>query len=601
VHIRKGLMAAAAAAALTALTNPAAADTLPGDTAVAPHVLSATDVRLYREIFADERAGRFAAAKERVAELSDRSLIGYVEAEHYLSPRARHIPLKELTAWLASYDSLPVAERVRDLAENKNRHQSRRHRVEIQELPYVRHRGGGYEDAELSQAPLSSDAARAAQPQIESAVHDGMPATAEATLNVLIASGAAPASDIARLSHRVAQSYMSQGQDDAAIKVASAVSGQDRAGQPLLDWDEGLANFRLGKFSESAQHFETLAQVGSVPNYTRSAAAFWAARAHMQAGEPQRVITLLTAATREQPTFYGLLAEKLLGQQGQKDFAEPVLDSQSLASFMEIPAAHRAVALWQIGQTDYLAGEMDRALTAIDLKDGPAFAALAHRLDLPNLELRACETAASRGVMLTGLFPVPRYTPTSGYHVDPSLILAFARAESRFKSDAVSNVGARGLMQIMPGTAQLMDGSKPSEKRLDDPSYNLDVGQRYLTELLGQTDGNLIALAASYNAGPGALTRWMGAHGSTMEDPLLFIESIPVGQTRDYVKRVLTYYWMYARRSGETSPTLDETAAGRWPHYHSASAPDAAPTPQTTTPVSGIVVSDAGATTKTAD
>ena len=172
-----------------------------------------------------------------------------------------------------------------------------------------------------------------------------------------------------------------------------------------------------------------------------------------RAGDPLRVVTLLTAATREQPTFYGLLAEKMLGQQSQTSFSEPVLDAQSFGTMMQIPAAHRAVALWQVGQTQDLAGEMDRALTAIDLHQGEAYAALAHRLDLPNLELRACETAASRGVMLTGLFPVPHYTPSSGYSVDPSLVLAFTRAESRFRPDAVSNTGARGLMQLMPGTA----------------------------------------------------------------------------------------------------------------------------------------------------
>jgi soluble lytic murein transglycosylase len=258
---------------------------------------------------------------------------------------------------------------------------------------------------------------------------------------------------------------------------------------------------------------------------------------------------------------------------------------------MQIPAAHRAVALWQAGQTQDLAGEMDRALTAIDLHQGEAYAALAHRLDLPNLELRACETAASRGVMLTGLFPVPRYAPASGYHVDPSLVLAFTRAESRFRPDAVSNTGARGLMQLMPGTAQLMDHSITSEKQLEDPSYNLDLGQRYLAQLLGQMNGNLVELAAAYNAGPGAITRWMGTRGTMMQDPLLFIESIPAGQTRDYVKRVLTYYWMYARRTGEQSPTLDETALGKWPKYrgYASGTPDV----QTPAPVQNVVVSDA--------
>jgi soluble lytic murein transglycosylase-like protein len=429
--------------------------------------------------------------------------------------------------------------------------------------------------------------ARAAQIQIEAAIHAGQPAQAEVSLDLLIGGGSTPGSDIARLSHRVAASYMAEGQDDAAVKVASWVTGMDRATQPLLDWDEGLASYRLGKFDDAAQHFETLAQVGSVPNYTRSAAAFWAAKSHLQAGDPLRVVTLLTAATREEPTFYGLLAERLLGQTPQPAFADAVLDARSFDTLMQVPAAHRAVALWQVGQTDSLSGEMDRAFASLDLNQGPAFAALAHRLDLPNLELRACETAAARGVMLTGLFPVPHYAPPGGYNVDPSLVLAFTRAESRFNANAVSGAGARGLMQIMPGTAVHMDGARTSEKLLDDPSYNLGLGQRYLTELLDQLDGNLIELAASYNAGPGALTRWVGMRGAMMQDPLLFVESMPAPETRTYVKRVLMYYWMYARRNGEAAPSLDETASGKWPKYHPGRIRDVMP------PATNTVVSDA--------
>jgi soluble lytic murein transglycosylase len=577
-------MAAAAAAALVSAANATSAADLGSDQpSFMPHALSASDVRLYREIFADEEEGRFAAAKSRLAEVSDRSLVGYVEAAHFLSPHAHRIPIKTLTAWLAEYDNLPVASRIHELAEAKDAKLRRRHRVAIESLPVVHHRGGGYEDSDIPEY-LASDVARSAQPQIEAAIHAGQPQEAEATLNTLIAGGSAPGSDIAQLSHRVAASYMAEGQDDAAVRVASAVTGADRAAQPLLDWDAGLANYRLGKYADSATYFESLAQSGAVPNFTRSAAAFWAARAHLAAGDPLRVVTLLTAATREQPTFYGLLAEKMLGQQSQTTFSEPVLDEQSFDAMAQIPAVHRAVALWQVGQTEYLAGEMDRALTAIDLHQGEAFAALAHRLDLPNLELRACETAAARGVMLTGLFPVPRYKPASGYSLDPSLILAFTRAESRFRPDAVSNKGARGLMQIMPGTAIQIGGSPASEK-LDDPSYNLDLGQRYLSGLLAQMNGNLVELAAAYNAGPGAITRWMGTRGSMMEDPLLFIESIPASQTREYVKRVLTYYWMYARRTGEDAPTLDQTALGKWPTYSGYATPAA--------PTQNVVVSDA--------
>src|SRR5271168_989103 len=102
-------MAAAAAAVLTGISNSSSAtDIASGDAGFSPRVLSPSDARLYREIFADEEAGSFADAKDRLAEVSDRSLVGYVEAAHLLSPNAKRVPLKQLTAWLAEHDDLPV-------------------------------------------------------------------------------------------------------------------------------------------------------------------------------------------------------------------------------------------------------------------------------------------------------------------------------------------------------------------------------------------------------------------------------------------------------------------------------------------------------------
>ena len=96
-------------------------------------------------------------------------------------------------------------------------------------------------------------------------------------------------------------------------------------------------------------------------------------------------------------------------------------------------------------------------------------------------------------------------------------------------------------------------------------------------------NGNLLEIAAAYNAGPGNLSRWLSVHESMHNDPLLFIESIPVAETRNYVKRLMTYHWMYRRRLEQKAPTLDETAAGEWPRLSSArtravsATPSAAP------------------------
>ncbi|HEX3432318.1 MAG TPA: lytic transglycosylase domain-containing protein [Rhizomicrobium sp.] len=557
--------------------------------AASPRVLSANDVRLYREIFSDESEGQFVRARIAIAELSDRSLMGYVEAEHYLSPRLKHPAVLDLAEWLREYPDLAIASRMHALAEERDRHLRRRRRIELPGIAGIPWRplGSGYEETDrLYNLPLASDAGRAAQVQIDSYVKLHQPAAAETVLDQLVATNVAPEADIVRLTQRVAASYLSDGEDDAALRLASGAAGAERYAAPLLDWDAGLAAYRLKKFSDAAPYFENLANVGAVPGWTRSAAAFWAARAHLAAGESLPVISLLTAAAREQPTFYGLLAERVLGGEISAEFSDPALDSDSLSAMMRIPAAHRAVALWQVGRTEYIEAEMARAFAGIGQQDIGAFAALSHHLDVPDLELRASEAEAGHGELLTGLFPVPQYTPPGGYHIDPCLVLAFARAESGFRAKAVSTAGARGLMQVLPGTATLVDGTPVAKSQLNDPAYNLGLGERYLQDLMTRTNGNLFQLAAAYNAGPAALTRWLVARPELTDDPLLFIESIPYSETRNYIKHVMTNYWLYAKRTKTDAPTLDETAEGKWPRYRDNGA---APLPAST------LVSDATA------
>ena len=571
------------------------ADTDSASGSVVPQVLSPADVQRYREIFADEESGDFASARALIRDLTDRSLMGYVEAEHYLSPAMRRPPVADLAQWLDEYAELPVAPRVRELAESRELH--KRHKIALAGIPAVPHRVfSGYDAADsIAEPHVYSDAARAAEEQITSDVKLDQPAAAEAVLQQLVTSNVAPLSDVARLTHHVAAGYLIQRLDEDALRVASAVTGMERATAPMLDWDSGLASYRMKKYSDAAAYFEHLAQSGAVPGWTRSAGAFWAARAHMAAGEPLPVVTLLVAAAREQPTFYGMLAERLLGEETPADFSEPVLDSASFDVLMQIPAAHRAVALWQIGRTNSLDQEMNRAFAEIDLGDAAAFAALAHKLDLPGLELRASEARAGRGELLTGLFPVPQYTPPGGYHIDQCLLLAFARVESKFQAKAVSAAGARGVMQVMPGTAKLVDGVAPARGQLNDPSYNLGLGERFLQSLMEQTNGNLFELAAAYNAGPAALTRWLGARPNLTDDPLLFIESIPYAETRNYIKHVMTYYWMYKKRMKLAAPTLDETAEGKWPLYHATMSQPENTMPQKPATTGTLVISDARA------
>ena len=130
----------------------------------------------------------------------------------------------------------------------------------------------------------------------------------------------------------------------------------------------------------------------------------------------------------------------------------------------------------------------------------------------------------------------------------------------------LASSGARGLLQIMPETAFFITQRHPA---LHNPAVNLAVGQQYIAWLaaLDGVSGDLIRLLASYNAGPAALARASaGIHDGG--DPLLFIEAMPIPETRAFIERVLTYTWLYAARLRLPAPSLDELAAGDWPRYH---------------------------------
>ncbi|MFC1517435.1 transglycosylase SLT domain-containing protein [Candidatus Margulisiibacteriota bacterium] len=132
------------------------------------------------------------------------------------------------------------------------------------------------------------------------------------------------------------------------------------------------------------------------------------------------------------------------------------------------------------------------------------------------------------------------------YYADKDLICGLIREESKFDSDAISNVGARGLMQLMPKTAQgMLKNRQIDPARLYDPKLNINLGVRYFSGLLKRFKQNQVFALAAYNAGPHRVVRWQ--RDMSAQDIDEWIENIPFGETRNYVKRVLRSYWEYQR------------------------------------------------------
>jgi len=132
--------------------------------------------------------------------------------------------------------------------------------------------------------------------------------------------------------------------------------------------------------------------------------------------------------------------------------------------------------------------------------------------------------------------------------LDPHLLLAVALQESHFRPGLTSSAGANGVMQVMPATARWLATAEPAVKgedaaRLDHPLVSLRFGAYYLMRMLERSNGNLVRALASYNAGPGNVSKWLERFPDLDEDA--FIEAIPFRETREYVKAVLANYAAY--------------------------------------------------------
>lgn len=133
------------------------------------------------------------------------------------------------------------------------------------------------------------------------------------------------------------------------------------------------------------------------------------------------------------------------------------------------------------------------------------------------------------------------------YNVDPNLVAAVIKAESRYNAKAQSNKGAMGLMQIMPETgewiAQSMGMDNFQLESLWDPDTNIKIGTWYLSELSNQFDGEYDLVIAAYNGGPGNVNKWLNDERYSKDGKTL--EEIPFKETKNYVKGVSSNHRMY--------------------------------------------------------
>ncbi|WP_428376620.1 transglycosylase SLT domain-containing protein [Lichenicoccus sp.] len=575
-----------------------------GEAAALPQPLDGADAARIRRIFALQSSGDLAAAARETAQLHDDILLADILADRALQPFA-HPAADELSRWLHRWPEHPDAPLIR-------------HR--LADLLHQRSRAndaGALAATRLGAEPPMTAPPEEADPAattlrrnrlLDRTVRERLqqgPAGARSALRLVAQTRFPDRLYAAMLRAEIARTLFSHGDDAAALQAARAASEQahDRIG--LAGYIAGLAEWRQGHRAAATRRFEAASRGDLAAASVHSGAAFWAARGHAAAGDAAGARSWLERAASFPHTFYGLLAGQVLGGQvlggqvlgapgaGAPQPGQPLLGEIDVEAVAALPDGRRAFALLQVGQP----GRAEAALRALwpgvrgDAALCRSVALVARAAGMSSLSaqlatvLQVQDRAVGDGRDHTAApldavrFPMPRLQPRRGFTINPALVYALTRVESNFDTQAVSGAGAHGLMQVMPVTARFMQdqgapGHRPapvSPDRLRSPAVNLELGQDYVLYLAGQDGirGDLIRLLASYNAGPNALAGWGLASGSAASagDPLLFIESLPNTETRNFVHRALAYLWIYAARMDRPDPSLDTLAQGGWPRF----------------------------------
>jgi len=346
------------------------------------------------------------------------------------------------------------------------------------------------------------------------------------------------------------------------------------------EWISGWIALRfLNRPTDAKKHFENMIKAVNYP-VSLARGTYWAGRAEEALGNIDGAQNQYKQAAQYPTTFYGQLGKlKISHPKLNNNISEKLPDNGAfLDPEVQIDSSDAAIInTHPLARVIRILGELNEqkrmrpfvlALDKMGNTDSwhEAIAEIAAANGRMDLSLRIRKKAHQTGApMHTNAYPAinpPKLR--KGTTIETPLVLAVIRQESAFYPGARSGAGARGMMQIMPATAKKVSKSVglsfSRDKLLQDPNYNMVIGQTYLASLIKEFEGSYILAIAAYNAGPNRARKWIRDHGDPRDkktDTVDWIEMIPFNETRDYVHRVIGNLHVYRQKIGGKQVALN--------------------------------------------
>jgi soluble lytic murein transglycosylase len=343
----------------------------------------------------------------------------------------------------------------------------------------------------------------------------------------------------------------------------AAFHGQPMGSEGRIE-AEFLAGFIALRFLNdpilAQRHFVAIA-LGTRSVITRARAFYWEGRALAARGAHAAARERYAAAAQLPTAFYGQLAALTMGESQEaldrrlRALQTPPIDQRRQQEFAQRELARVVTTLAELGETRRSRAFLLRLrAVSADAQDRLLTVRLANRIGRPDHAVWVARGSAIEGDMLLPEgWPTPFRVPVTS--PEPAFIFSVTRQESNFDTEAVSSANARGLMQLLPATAQLVARRLGMNFRVEmltaDPQANIKLGAAYLDEMLGRFEGSLVMAAGAYNAGPRRVDEWLVTYGNPLRgerDLLDWMEMIPFAETRNYVQRIVEGAVIYRAR-----------------------------------------------------
>lgn len=363
----------------------------------------------------------------------------------------------------------------------------------------------------------------------------------------------------------LARQLMRDGKHERAYQLAAHHFANTDVGYGYSDceWLAGyIALRKLNDGELAVYHFERfLASVETPISVGRG--GYWLGRAHAALGQVDQAHEAYAKGAQYQTSFYGLLAAEALGRGFDPALTTPPqLPAWRSAAFLETSVTEAGLLLLKAGERTLAERFLTHQVESLPEVQAQQLGQMAVELKEPHLAVMIAKRAARAGIELHGAYYPLHPVAQQKLPMAPEMTLAIARRESEFDPVVVSHAGARGLMQLMPATAKLVAGqldilAKHKTARLTSEwDYNARLGSQYLATLASRFNGNVVMMAAGYNAGPHRPTAWMERYGDPRDGTpniVDWIEHIPFNETRNYVMRVTESLPVYRAQLGKTA------------------------------------------------